>query len=67
MIKTSQRELQMHRAARFLMKAADTMDRWAHESRVGGWSTHQVEANKALAGDCRQQAALLYSLLDLDE
>lgn len=43
----------------FLMDIADRMDLWADESRSGGWSTHQVEANKAAANDCRRKAAEL--------
>lgn len=32
-----------------LRNAAHTCERWADESRNGGWSTHQVDANRAVA------------------
>jgi uncharacterized protein (DUF58 family) len=32
-----------------LRTAAEKCEQWARESRSGGWSTHQVEANKQLA------------------
>lgn len=41
----------------FLTLAADKLDDWAEDSRTGGWSTHQVEGNRALADACRRQAA----------
>jgi len=37
----------------FLAKVAKTLDKWAIESQLGGWSTHQVNANKQLADECR--------------
>lgn len=43
----------------FLDDLADTLDNWARSSRLGGWSTHQVDANMAKANDCRRQAAAL--------
>lgn len=43
----------------FLLSLANRLDRWAYESRSGGWSTHQIEANQAAANDCRRQAANL--------
>lgn len=46
--------------ADFLMKMADDLDQWADQSQRGGWSTHQVEANRATAGKMREQAAKLY-------
>jgi len=30
------------------------LDRWARESRAGGWSTHQVEPQRKLADDLRR-------------
>lgn len=33
------------------------MDMWVDQSRNGGWSTHQVEAQRKLAGILRQEAA----------
>lgn len=39
-----------------LLAAADTCDRWAYESRAGGWSTHQVTPNRNLANDLRRAA-----------
>ena len=42
--------------ADFLDETAKTLDQWAVESQRG-WSTHQVEANIALAHKCRVQAA----------
>lgn len=38
---------------------ANTLDRWANESRSGGWSTHQVQPNMKAADDCRRRAAKL--------
>ena len=32
---------------------AETMERWADESRAGSWSTHQVDANRRRASDIR--------------
>lgn len=43
----------------FLTGLADRLDRWAHQSRVGGWSTHQVDDNIEAANDCRRIAAEL--------
>lgn len=43
----------------FLDELANTLDRWALQSLNGGWSTHQVDANKMKADDCRRQAAVL--------
>lgn len=42
---------------------ATTMERWATESREGGWSTHQVAENRVRAGDCRRYAATIRSAL----
>lgn len=42
---------------------AQTMDRWAVESRQGGWSTHQVDENIKRANDCRRYAASIRSAL----
>lgn len=35
---------------------AAVCDKWASESRAGGWSTHQVDANRNLANDLRRAA-----------
>lgn len=43
----------------FLDELANTLDRWAVQSRTGGWSTHQTAANIAQADACRRQAAAL--------
>lgn len=43
----------------FLNNLADTLDKWASESQSGGWSTHQVKANREQADACRRQAAKL--------
>lgn len=43
----------------FLEDLANRLDRWADETRIGGWSTHQVKANQDAANDCRRQAAKL--------
>lgn len=55
-------EQRMQTAREFLLNHADRLDRWAKESRDGGWSTHQVSANISAANDCRRIAALLKSL-----
>lgn len=47
--------------AAFLVQVAATLDRWAHESLRGGWSTHQVKANQELADDCRRHARSIMS------
>jgi hypothetical protein len=39
------------------------LDRWATESRMGGWSTHQVDENIKTAADCRRYAAQIRSAL----
>ena len=43
----------------FLDSLADRLDKWATESQSGGWSTHQVSANRSAADDCRRTAARL--------
>jgi hypothetical protein len=43
----------------FLDDLANTLDRWADETRSGGWSTHQCEANRNEANRCRRKAAEL--------
>lgn len=40
-----------------LEDAAKTCEAWEQESRNGGWSTHQVNANFRLANDLRRIAA----------
>lgn len=47
----------------FLEKIADTLDSWAKESKEGGWSTHQVEANLRLAKECRRKAGLIKGIV----
>ena len=47
----------------FLESLADRLDRWASESRYGGWSTHQVSANESAANDCRRMASVLRAAL----
>lgn len=39
-----------------LIDAANQCDEWAEQSRKGGWSTHQVEANTKLANELRRYA-----------
>lgn len=46
-------------AAAYLSSVADQMDAWAEESKTGGWSTHQVQANINTANSCRRVAAKL--------
>ena len=46
-----------------LNDASVTLRKWADESRKGGWSTHQVEANVRLAEKLeRQELALRRAL-----
>lgn len=45
--------------AHFLDAMAFRLDGWAQESREGGWSTHQVTANRSAADDCRKLAGSL--------
>lgn len=45
--------------AHFLDAMAWRLDGWAQESRDGGWSTHQVSANRSAAEDCRRVASAL--------
>lgn len=45
--------------ASFLFMLADLLDEWAQQSIVGGWSTHQVEANRQTAKLCRRKASLI--------
>lgn len=49
----------IRRTASFLEELASKLDKWADESIAGGWSTHQVEANRKAADDCRRQASML--------
>ena len=44
---------------KFLELLADRLDGWAADSRRGGWSTHQVQANMQTADQCRQKAGEL--------
>lgn len=50
--------------AAFLEKMADQLDAWAKESREGGWSTHQVEANRKMALECRARAGTIRRVLE---
>lgn len=43
----------------FLLMLADLLDGWAEQSMSGGWSTHQVEANRQTADMCRTKALLI--------
>lgn len=47
----------LERAAIAFDGMANIMDAWADESRRGGWSTHQVEANRQQANNARRYAA----------
>lgn len=47
------------RTVYFLEELANTLDGWARQSEGGGWSTHQVEANRREANECRRRAAEL--------
>lgn len=38
----------------FLESIANQLDKWAYESRKGGWSTHQVEPQIKLANEIRR-------------
>ncbi|WP_316207453.1 hypothetical protein [Bradyrhizobium sp. SZCCHNR3118] len=51
--------LMLQDTIKFLEDLADTLDRWARESRFGGWSTHHVDANRREADSCRRKAAEL--------
>lgn len=51
--------MMMRETEEFLFALADKLDGWAKESLDGGWSTHQVQANRDAANDCRRQAALV--------
>lgn len=53
-------------AAGFLDGLAMRLDGWAEQSRTGGWSTHQVEANRKAADDCRRMAANLRAAIAVD-
>ena len=46
-------------AADHLNGLADMMDKWAEQSRSGGWSTHQVDANRKAADEARRCSAQL--------
>lgn len=51
----------------FLNELANRLENWANESRTGGWSTHQVDANRKAADDCRREAARVKVFWDLLE
>ena len=48
-------------AVLFLNALALRLDGWAEQSRSGGWSTHQVDANRQAADDCRHMVEHLTS------
>lgn len=39
-----------------LLSSADQCDKWAQESVRGGWSTHQVDANRKMADQLRLES-----------
>lgn len=43
----------------YIERLADILDEWADESELGGWSTHQVKANRDEANKARRFAARL--------
>lgn len=49
-------------AAAYLSTVAAQLDKWAEESKSGGWSTHQVDGNIALSNGCRRMADRLRAL-----
>lgn len=49
--------------AEYLNGLAIILDEWAQQSRAGGWSTHQVEANISQAESCRRRAAQIITAL----
>lgn len=49
----------LNRAERGLRVMSGTLDQWASESEKGGWSTHQVTANRVMADACRRDAGFL--------
>lgn len=53
----------LEQSAKLFDVLAQTMDRWATESREGGWSTHQVADNRKRADDCRRYAAHIRAAL----
>lgn len=46
-----------------LSAIADQLERWANESRSGGWSTHQVDPMRRLAENIREHVAIRCSQL----
>ena len=50
---TSFRERFVERALELIEKSAEESERWAMQSKTGGWSTHQVDANLGLASRLR--------------
>lgn len=46
-------------------RIADTLDGWANHSESGGWSTHQVVANRAEADRIRRLASRYRRAADL--
>jgi hypothetical protein len=53
----------LEQCAKLFDVLASTMERWATESREGGWSTHQVSENRVRAADCRRYAATIRSAI----
>lgn len=52
-------EVEAAQTVQFLNAMADRLDRWAKDSKAGGWSTHQVTPNEEAANECRRRAAEL--------
>jgi hypothetical protein len=52
----------LEKAEQLFSNVADQCDAWARESRDGGWSTHQVDANRKMAVMCRDEAAALRAI-----
>lgn len=64
----SENEMRRLKAIELYLEAlADRLDGWAKESLRGGWSTHQVKANRSAANDCRRMAAHCREILDHED
>lgn len=48
----------LYRALAKMGAAAERCELWASQSASGGWSTHQVDANRALASELREFIAV---------
>lgn len=53
----------LEHCAKLFDTLAVKLDRWAAESRSGGWSTHQVDENRKTADDCRRYASQIREAL----